>query len=81
MCCPVRTVKHEFVVEHVPCLSEPPPARPNIQGGVCPEGIEYCLSKEKAWILAQYLESTIMWMSGAWALCKEHKDEEGNKDE
>jgi hypothetical protein len=74
-------VKHEFVVEHVPCLSEPPPTPPNIQGDVCPKGIAYCLSKGKAWELAQYLESTISWMSEGWALCKEHEDDEGNKDE
>jgi len=74
-------VRHEFKVEHVPCLSEAPPAPPNIQGDECPPDLEYCLSKEQAWKLALYLESTIVWMTKAWALCKEIEDEEGNTDE
>lgn len=81
MCCPKAVVKHEFKVEHVPCLSEAPPAPPNVAGDDCPPELGYCLSRDKAWKLAQYLEATIGWMSGAWALCKEYENDEGNQDE
>ena len=70
-----ETVRHEVKVEHIPCISEPPPKPPNIVGDKCPEALDYCLSKDKAWELAQWLESTILWMRKAWELCKkEDKD-------
>ena len=80
-CCPTRAVIHDIKIEHVPCLDEAPPTPPNVQGGSCPEGLEYCLQKDDAWKLALYLEATITWMSGAWALCKENEDGEEGREE
>jgi hypothetical protein len=80
-CCPTRAVIHDVKIKHVPCLDEAPPVAPKIQGSRCPEGLEYCLQKDDAWKLALYLEATITWMSGAWALCKENKDGEEGREE
>ena len=67
-------MRHEFKTEYIPCIDREPPALPNIVGDKCSEGLEYCLSKDKAWVLAKYLEETILWMQEAWNLCKENKD-------
>jgi hypothetical protein len=73
-CCQ-RVTKHEFTVEHIPCVTDKPPPPPSIAGDQCPEGLEYCLNKDKAWQLATYLESTILWMTEVYELCKEKKDD------
>jgi hypothetical protein len=67
-------VRHEFKTEYVPCIDREPPRLPNIKGDKCSDDLKYCLSESKAWLLARYLEESIMWMQEAWNLCKENED-------